>query len=524
MSEQNDSLFFLIKSLNRVEKIHFKRYVNQQATDEKQAYIFLFDLIEKADHYDKEKFAAYLHLKNITNNYAETKQYLYTKLVEFLTDFHIKSNKLKQLEYEIAKAQMLFDREMYNESYKVLSNSKDTAIKYNYHIQLLKILHLQALLVNKVYTRDFDSLYESICNEQIQTIDLLKNTIELQTLNIRMHTYYLHGFRMRDTDSESRIDSIIQHPLMQDSKRAKTRKAQQLYYQTYIYYYIFKSDKEKLFEAHQHFLNLYDSLDRDHEFTDFHYHMVLSNYLLLAISLRKFDYLEKYNKQIESYRSSNIPYQNRITFLSQLIKCKLAILTADENIIFYTLKNIQHSCKRFIKNQAYKEFYYLFHHYHFYAFFLKADYKKCNIHLEEILKDSKGEVRKDIINFARILKIIVDFELKKFDLIDYAVVSTKSLLKRQNQLFELENLILNHLKGLAYIAHSSEIAEKFKILRNKLQDEKYRSPLDLLSDMFDLDSWIISKIKSKPMASILREKAHINYPTILNLSLFQITD
>ena len=100
-------------------------------------------------------------------------------------------------------------------------------------------------------------------------------------------------------------------------------------------------------------------------------------------------------------------------------------------------------------------------------------------------------------------KLFIDLELNKHDFLEYSIQSTKKFLRRHKQLFEIENLILNHVKTLVYEKDVKELSKKYLDFKLSMEKPSIHSSLELFSDYFDINAWLEAKLCGKKMLEII---------------------
>src|SRR6187402_1741343 len=84
-----DSLFTLIKSLNKTEKGYLKKNSSFHIINkERNNYIKIFDAIDAQDVYDESKLLKKFKNERFINQIAVAKNYLYDIILESLESYH----------------------------------------------------------------------------------------------------------------------------------------------------------------------------------------------------------------------------------------------------------------------------------------------------------------------------------------------------------------------------------------------------------------------------------------------------
>ena len=135
-------------------------------------------------------------------------------------------------------------------------------------------------------------------------------------------------------------------------------------------------------------------------------------------------------------------------------------------------------------------------------------YRDARNYLNKIINDSINDLRSDINCFARIINLIVHYELGNLDLLEYIVKSTYRFLYKRNRLYKVETTIVDFIRRkIPSIFTDQERIEAFQELKTELE-EITKDPFEKIAiEYFDFISWIKSKIENRPFAQIVQEKA-----------------
>ena len=115
--------------------------------------------------------------------------------------------------------------------------------------------------------------------------------------------------------------------------------------------------------------------------------------------------------------------------------------------------------------------------------------------------------RSDLQCLARIISIIVNYELGKEDLLEYTVKSAYRFLYKKNKLYQIESILLDFMrKTMPKIHTQKQLIDAFLKLRTLIIDA-HKDPFERnMLHYFDFISWLESKIESRPFAEIIKEK------------------
>ncbi|MCB0397400.1 MAG: hypothetical protein KDD36_12130 [Flavobacteriales bacterium] len=138
-------------------------------------------------------------------------------------------------------------------------------------------------------------------------------------------------------------------------------------------------------------------------------------------------------------------------------------------------------------------------------YFGAGQYKKALQWLNRVL-DSKDEVREDILCYARIINLILHYELGNQLILPYLLRSTYRFLSKRNSTLRYEQLVLDTMKKLLRVREKEELPDIFSVLRDKLitlADDPFER---IITEDLNLIAWLESKVSGRGYAEIAAEK------------------
>src|SRR5688572_15688154 len=134
----SDSLFRLIKSLNKSEKGYFKKFSSLHTKNGGRIYIRLFDAISRLRKYDEEKLYYLFDSKKALKQLADTKNYLFDILLKSLQSYH--SSMDVTFHNILQRIEVLYEKGLYKECNKILLKAKKAGLTYENHFVVLQLL------------------------------------------------------------------------------------------------------------------------------------------------------------------------------------------------------------------------------------------------------------------------------------------------------------------------------------------------------------------------------------------------
>ena len=113
-----------------------------------------------------------------------------------------------------------------------------------------------------------------------------------------------------------------------------------------------------------------------------------------------------------------------------------------------------------------------------------------------MLNDNENTLRKDLFSYARLFNLVIHFELQNYDLLEYITKSTQRYLVRRQRDYELEKLVIDHLRKLIRESKSKNTITKFTEFKCQLTELVTEPEDQIVLKYFDFVSWLNSKIES----------------------------
>lgn len=158
-----------------------------------------------------------------------------------------------------------------------------------------------------------------------------------------------------------------------------------------------------------------------------------------------------------------------------------------------------------------------------YAYFAVNEYSNALAWITEILNDKEIDTRHDISSIARILKLIIYYELglndvSYYDSMDNLFRSTYRVLRQRGGIYSFESEVLKFFKcAIPNIFTNHDLISALKELKKAviiyMKDPFERKALDY----FDFISWIESKIEARPMREIIKQKLGLKDTAVSSL-------
>lgn len=142
----------------------------------------------------------------------------------------------------------------------------------------------------------------------------------------------------------------------------------------------------------------------------------------------------------------------------------------------------------------------------FVLFFTCEDFDKALDWLNKIPYGKNVKLREDIQRFARVMQLVVHYELKNFDYLENLYLSTYRGLKRIDQLHEFERIVLNHIRSVHFELNKKSLKALWQKFYAELQAIENQKDSQVVTGLSSVVAWVEARLSKKPIVEILKAK------------------
>jgi hypothetical protein len=508
MSNNNDPLYQLVKSLSKSEKRNFKLYANRLQSNEDSKFMVLFDVIDKLNEYNEDKILQ--KAEDISKTQlSNLKAHLYKQILLSLR-LHASNQDLDvYLREQIDYAKLLYNKGLYHQSLKMLDKAKTTASEFEKNLLLLEILDFEKHIESMYVTHSIDNTSEEISNAANLLNKKIAGTNTFSNLGLRLYGLYLKTSHVRNEKDFLFVNEFFKSNLPAYNLEELSFFEKLHLYQSYVWYnyivqdfltcYKYANRWVDLFEENKHLIPVYADL----------YLKGLHNLLaaLFYISHRQkftevLETLEKLGK--EEFILNN---ENNSVLLFQYLyinKINYHFILGSFSEGLPMVKEIEEGVKRFdkkIDDNRILNFYYKIGC----LYFGSGDNEKAIEYLNKVI-GYPGYFRSDLQSFARILNLIAHYEMGNNRMVEHLVKSVYRFLSKLEEMNQVQQHIINFLRKVPVMDTKSVKKEFIKLRSNliKLQQDPYEKRAFLYLDII---AWLTCKIENRTIQEVMKEKA-----------------
>jgi hypothetical protein len=502
-------LFQLIKSLSKSEKRYFKLTSSLQSGEKN--YMKLFDAIEEQDEYDEPFIKKKFHNEVFISHLPSEKNHLYSLILKSLRGFYSDKSAASILQEQLRNIELLYNKALYKECTKTIKKAKKIAYNYEKYYFLLDLIDWEKKLSEEAYLRgNFDVDMNDLINEEEVCLERLRNIAEYQKLYSRINHAIRKGGYTRNKNEQNIVKEIASHPLITGKNTAATTKAATSCYSIKGLCAVTERKQEDAFVNFSKVITIMED-----------------NPMIMKELPKR--YIKALNNVMYTYMDKG-DWSNTLELIEKIkeLATKSGFESIDNQLILFTLPNnaelnsyifqgefdiainkvvpvILKGIEKYegkINSEEVMLFYYNISR----AYFGNGDFKNALKYINLVLNNSETGLREDVYTFARLVNLVIHYELGNYDLLDYTIKSTKRFVTKNQRNYQFETVFLQGLRKLIKVKNADDLPVLFSKFKLDLQ-EVLKDPYEKVAiEYFDFITWLNSKIQNKDFSRLIKEK------------------
>jgi uncharacterized protein (UPF0335 family) len=497
-------LHLLIRSLTKSEKGYFKKQAMVHGSTD-QNYLELFDALAKMDTYDEERLAKKFQGRGFMRQPAVARNYLYNQVLKSLETYH--SSVDAELHSFVNRVGILFEKGLYTLCEKELQRAKKLAAKYERFMIMIELLRWEMELL---YIR-------SDVGRMEQEAKRIHDEMEAMLVQVAGTAYYSRqasrvAVKIRKdgyvrNEADLALFSGIVASLPEQGHNASSYQSKYYYYMCHIGYYQAQKDPVnsnayaekmvKLMEEHPH-----RALEKPR-----HYMRALRFLAVCQTNMGRYDTIPLILEKYRNITTTSETLRNEIYYSAAIRELDMYLKTAKFAEAMKLIKAVEIMLNDTGYRIVNKPDEALLYHLISSVYFIMGDLTSANLYLNKILNTSQA-FNLDLLYVSRIRSLIIQFELGKQDLLEYAVRSTYRFLYKRKSLYGFEKIVLEFIrKQLPGITTRKQLVHAFGGIKSELEllmNDPYESSL---LHYFDIIRWLESKVENKSFREVLSARA-----------------
>ena len=501
---KRDDLFDLIKIMSKSEKRYFKVIASQHTVKEKNKYVLLFDAVNKQKEYDEKAVKASITDEMLKKNFAVEKNYLYNFLLKTLTSFHGQKSLNAKASNSLYTIRLLTSKALYNQSSKLIEKTIKFAEQSENFTLLLELLKLK-----------IDFLEEVAESQKIK--EAYKRMFEVQNIqnNIIQYRYYHHLMyellskmgRVSRKEIIEEAQELLEDKLLKSVDAGLCNEAKIRFHEIWGLYYYLGKDFKKAYKQSELSFEIIDNVPLFKTEKQNNYISCLNNYIIFASSIRKFDKAIEKTSTLKSLLTKDGTNRGNINIFSStaLIETNYFVNTSQFTKVYDIVDELEEGLELFGGKMFLSRKYGLFFNVAI-LYFINGDFNLALKWVNRIIHFEEPKTRTDMMGFAWLLNLIIHFELKNYDYLDYLMKSTQRYLNNKNQLKETVRALIDVMKVQIKQSDKDKRHQAYLACFETLSASECQKEIGGSgSEYFEIVLWIRSKVEKRSYANLIEE-------------------
>jgi hypothetical protein len=502
-----DSVFQLIKSLEKGEKRNFKLYSKRNSADANLKVIQLFDALDKMEDYDE----ALLLKKNksITKQQlSNLKAHLYKSLLSSLRLIKQEDNITIQLNEQMDFARILYNKGLYLQALKILDRLKELARLHEQITYVQQILFFEKKIEALYITRSLQNRADELAIESNMVDEKLSMISQLSNLSLQLYGWYIKHGVARNEKEGNEVKKYFDTHLPHNADHLNGFYEQLYLYQSYCWVAFIRQDYLAYYRYTQKWVDLFEKHPAMIEAETAHYIKGLHNLMSAHFDLGNEKKLLESVQQIEKFAQRKIVQLNE----NYRILCFVYLYIAKINQHFLEgtftqgLRLVPYIQDQLEQYELYLDRHRVLTFYYKIAclYFGSGNHEKSIEYLNKII-NWKVDLRTDLQCYARLLHLIAHYELGNFDLLEYLIKSVYRFMGKMENLSSVEEEMFLFLRQ-SFKLSPNKLKPAFEKLLHKIRRHEGNRFETRAFVYLDVISWLESKIENVPVQQIIHDK------------------
>jgi len=506
-NRSSDTLFLLIKSLEKSEKRNFKLYIKRSSAKEDLKIIQLFDALDKLADYDER-----LLLKKMPSvekpQLANLKTHLYKQLLASLRLLKSTESIDLQLNEQLDYARILYNKGLHLQSLKILDKAREMARGHHKFNFMAQVLSLEKKIEALHITRSLQGKSEKLSQEALEVIDHISMVARLSNLAVQLYSWYIQNGHARNEKDEVAVKNFFKENLPQGAD-GFTGFYEKLYlYQSYVWYAFIRQDFLMYYRYSQKWVDLFDKEQMMIAVETGHFIKGMHNLLNAHFDLKNFSQFENVLSRFERFamttqanRHDNFRIHTFIYINSARINQHLMMGTFSDGLaLVKPIVDQLEEYSLYVDNHRILVFNYKIASLYFGA----GDYATSIDYLQKII-NSHVDLRTDLQCYARLMHMMAHYEMGNDDIMEYLTKSVYRFMAKMQNLRGVEEEMFKFIRLSFHLSQKKmkPALETFLTTIKKFEKNRFETRAFAYLDVI---SWVEAKVLDKPMSKVVREK------------------
>lgn len=495
MRKSSRDLFDLVKSLTPSEKRYFSLYSSRQHPGRSNKYLQLFGILETMEDYDD----AYLTQQGKSLGIRDipgAKTYLYASILDALHRYTLGHAVEDKVRVALNQISTLFHRGMYEQCFRLLAKARKLAEESDDFLSLLQILTWEIQIRNHTGSpaRRVEQT-EEFYNVQLRTLTRLRNMYQFDRLNSRMAALEVSNGLVRDHEMLKMLDSLMDSELLRDEALALSPTARLNFLDTKMRYHRVRGE---LWHTHRYARRKIRLFEENPEFAAhnaYRFIWAYTHFVMECNKVYRFEECEAALAKLWSlknrFRRLALTVEEGAFFAEIWLRMNTTDAEGMRRVLVQTASWVDGAVGK-IETVSELGIYYSMA----FAYILLEDFHKALLWTNRLINHPRLSLMGDVASFARIMNLIVHYELGNTELLEHHLRSTYRFMRSRKRLYKVEALLLKFIRKLPSLRDEQHLVREFAAARRALESVRHDPFERNALEYFEFLGWLDCKIEN----------------------------
>jgi len=502
---KSEALILLVNSMTISEKKVFR--LSSRKKKSIPDYQILFNLIDSNKLIDSASLKKLFLNTRQGSSFEVTAKYLYKIILDKLLMLREEQDSYYSLFINIMKARILFEKSIFEESFDLLESIIRDSEKYEnyYALMLASKLELEYLL-----NLDFPGVNEKVLlNKHFRINEILKffrKFNELSSLYELLKVRLTYKGHVRSQKQRIELNDLVVSEMSiiasSNIENFEIKKLHQLFQANYL---ISVGDFKSAFRSYNELNNLFESNKHLWANPPIYYLNTLRGVLESLRKIKNYDGMKIFVERLKGLNSRSLNFNVNIQCLIFLNELFPSLDKGDFQSSLELMQNYKESLynkTNFLSLSLHAEL-------SLYSSLImlgSKDYKAAYKYINMIVFKGKSYYSRPLYRTIRLVYLVILYELKSFDLINYETRSIKREIRSSDQSFRCEKFLLKFLNKRDIPVIQKQRDRLWEKTTPFIQDFRNDIYEQQLLKIFDFTAWIESHIRKIPLSEVLASR------------------
>jgi hypothetical protein len=501
---KTESLLILVKSLTKAEKRYFRLWAKLQSGD--KAYLALFELLDKADAPQPvvEGFGREMPGKS----FEMAGKYLYRVLMDCLVKLREKQDVQTEVCNRIAKAAILFERDLHDHALDELAKAKRLAAEHEHDLLLHLARRAELRYLGAV---DFRRMSErELVSRQMRINEIIKYTRSvnhhLQLYDILRHRLIYKGYARSEKQKNDLNDLVLSELHLIANSSYKGFEAEKLHLLFQATYYLNSGNCSLAIRYYRELINLFERNRHLMLNPPIYYLLAVRGILDSLMAARIYREMSFFLSRLEDmeggeYSAEFVLSVQAMRYYYQSLQLLNSGGFAEAEALLKNLGGALASKIGLLRLEDRLKLHLAAAIYHIST----GEYALSRRSMKSIFGSGKLYHAFPSFKIARLLNLILQAELGNYDFFENEIDSIKRDIRYEKQIYATEKLIFRFVRNYplpVYEKNRLKLWESYRKDIRRIEKSKYERQLQ---KTFNFAAWIESKLTRRAFGEILCE-------------------